>query len=142
MGVAGVAWRPRPTGFIVDGRLLIEELVAGSVAFIHGVGIKERLDGRTDLTAAGRHHVVLEEVEVGASDVGLDVAIDGVHRHEAGAEYVLVVKHRIARRHDGIDEALVVVGKDCHGDGSVKLFVNLLFGGFVELQYAHSLSVF
>ena len=104
-------------------------LVAGGEAVLHGEGVDVGFDGGAYLSASDHGHVVLEVVVVGASDVGFDVSVVGVHGHESGSEEVFVVADGVHRGEDGVFHLLVVLpGEDGHLLGCVEGLADFVFG--------------
>ena len=116
---ARIAWRPNVSVLQFDVVLDIGDAGAGRVfAFLHGQGIKERLESGTDLTACLCDMVVLEETIVQAADVSLHMTRVRLDGNEAGLQEPLVISDGIHRRHDRVDGAFP--RKDGHWNGTVE----------------------
>ena len=110
---------------------IVHELLVGRHAAEDARGVKEGLDGRTDLAAALPDVVELEVAVVRAADIGLDVARGGLDGHESGAEDGLVVTDGIIRCHSRIHRrrlAVLVPGEDLHLLGLGELLHDLGVG--------------
>ena len=86
----------------------IHHLVARAHTFLHSKGIKERLDGRSDLTLALAYIVILEVAVVRASYVSLDMSGLRLDGHESGTKMRLIVSDGIIRSHCSVNISLLV----------------------------------
>ena len=104
---------------------------------VHSLGIDKRLDRGANLPAPFRHHVVLEEAEVGASHVGFHISGDRIHRHHGASQERLGVEQRVARGHGGF--VVAVVTEQAHRGGRVEIAHNLLLA--LALLLEHTIAV-
>ena len=117
---ARVARRPELAVLQLDVVLDVGYLGAWRVlAFLHGQGIEERLEGGAHLTPCLRDVVVLEETVVQAADISLHLARVRLDGDKAGLQEPLVVTDGIHRAHHRVDGAFP--REDGHANGAVEL---------------------
>ena len=136
--VTTTAWSPAA---IVRLRVL-KVGAAWRLAILHGERVDKRFHRRPDLSSTGRHHIILEMLEVQTAHIGFHLAGARVHRHHATAQERLHVEHGIERRHEQFFLATVVIKHAqihllVEGRHNFLVAHALCLHGAVALSFAH-----
>ena len=79
------------------GRTAGSGRAGGQTTVLNRLGVDKGFYCRTDLTTTCRHHVILEEAEIGTAHIGFHKTCHRIHRHHGATQERLGVKQRVKR---------------------------------------------